>query len=258
VPTDVRCHGGAAGRFHRDERGAALLVALMAILLTMALGTALILSAGIESKITRNFRARAEALYAADAALEHTLDEVRAIGDWNAVLSGLLSSAFADGPPNGIRVLADGRPLDLGEVVNLANCRQTAPCSSAAMDAPTAERPWGANNPRWTLFAWGFLTDLLQETGSPFYVVTMVGDDSSENDGDPLLDGSTPCTQGQAVACNPGTGRIELRAEAFGPFGAHKVLEATISRSDPGGREADYNDGINQTGARILSWREVR
>ena len=195
MPTDVRCHGGVAGRFHRDERGAALLVALMAILLTMALGTALILSAGIESKITRNFRARAEAFYAADAALEHTLDEVRAIGDWNAILSGLLPSAFADGPPNGIRVLADGHPLDLGEVVNLANCRQTAPCSSAAMDAPTAERPWGANNPRWTLFAWGFLTDLLQGTGSPFYVVTMVGDDSSENDGDPLLDGSTPCTR---------------------------------------------------------------
>jgi len=258
VPTEIRCHCGVAGRFYRDERGAALLVALMAILLTMALGTALILSAAIESKITRNFRARAEAFYAADAALEHTLDEVRAIGDWNAILSGLLPSAFADGPPNGIRVLADGRPLDLGEVVNLANCRQTAPCSSAAMDAPTAERPWGANNPRWTLFAWGFLTDLLQETGSPFYVVTMVADDSSENDGDPLLDGSTRCTQGQVVACNPGTGRIELRAEAFGPFGAHKVLEATISRSDPGGREADYNDGINQTGARILSWREMR
>ena len=253
MPTDVRFHGGVARQFHHDERGAALLVALMAILLTMALGTALILSAGIESKITRNFRARVEAFYAADAALEHTVDDLRAMGDWNAVLSGLVPSAFTDGPPNGMRVLADGRPFDLGEVVNLA-----APCSGSAMDAPTAERPWGPNNPRWQLFAWGFLTDLLQETGSPFYVVTMVGDDSSENDGDPLRDGSTPCTQGQVVACNPGTGRIELRAEAFGPFGAHKILEATISRSEPGGSEADYSNGIIQTGARILSWREVR
>jgi PilX N-terminal len=258
VPTDVRVRGGVAARFHHDERGAALLVALMAILLTMALGTALILSAGIESKITRNFRARAEAFYAADAVLEHTVDDLSATGDWNAVLSGLVSSAFTDGPPNGMRVLADGRPLDLGEVVNLANCRQTAPCSNSAMDAATAERPWGANNPRWQLFAWGMLSDLLPGVGSPFYVVTMVADDSSENDGDPLRDGSTPCKQGQVVACNPGTGRIELRAEAFGPFGAHKILEASISRSDPGGREADYNNGINQTGARILSWREMR
>jgi hypothetical protein len=247
-----------AGRFHHDERGAALLVALMAILLTMALGTALILSAGIESKITRNFRARAEAFYAADAALEHTVDDLGAIGDWNTVLSGLVSSAFTDGPPNGMRVLPDGRPLDLGEVVNLANCRQAAPCSSSAMDATTAERPWGPSNPRWQLFAWGSLTELLPGAGSAFYVVTMVADDSSENDDDPLRDGSTPCTQGHVVACNPGTGRIEVRAEAFGPFGAHKILQSTISRSDPGGREADYNNGVNQTGARILSWRETR
>ena len=109
MPVDVRFHSGVARRFREGERGAALLVALMAILLTMALGTALILSAGIESKITRNFRARAGALYAADAVLESTVDDLRGIGDWNAVLSGLVSSSFTDGPPNGIRLLADGR-----------------------------------------------------------------------------------------------------------------------------------------------------
>src|SRR4051812_30380911 len=237
--THARIKGGMAARFENDERGAALLVALMAILLTMALGTALILSAGIESKITRNFRARAEAFYAADAVLEHAVDDLSAIGDWNAVLSGEVSSPFTDGPPEGVRVLADGRPLDLAEVVNLANCNQTAMCSSSAMDAATRERPWGSNNPRWQLFAWGSLADLLPEGHSPFYVVTMVADDSSENDGDPLRDGSLPCTQDRAIACNPGTGRIELRAEAFGPFGAHKILESTIARSDAAGREAD-------------------
>ena len=50
-----------------DERGMALLVALMAILLVMALGTALVLAASVESAITRNFRNSSEALYAADA-----------------------------------------------------------------------------------------------------------------------------------------------------------------------------------------------
>jgi hypothetical protein len=254
VPIAVRFHDDVAGRLHHDERGAALLVALMAILLTMALGTALILSAGIESKITRNFRARAAALYAADAVLEHTVDELGAIADWNAVLSGLVSSALTDGPSNGMRALADGRRIDLGEVVNLASCRQTAACSSSAMDAATADRPWGPNNPRWQLFAWGFLNGLLPAADSSFYVVAMVADDSSENDGDPLRDGSTACTQNGIVACNPGTGRIELRVEAFGPFGAHKILESTISRSG----EADYNSGSNQTGARVLSWREMR
>jgi hypothetical protein len=188
--------------------------------------------------------------------LEHTVDELGAIADWNAFIGPDLVP-FTDGPQR-MRALADGRRIDLGEVVNLANCRQTAPCSSSAMDAATADRPWGSNNPRWQLFAWGFLNGLLPAAESSFYVVAMVADDSSENDGDPLLDGSTACTQNGIVACNPGTGRIELRAEAFGPFGAHKILESTISRSGPDGREAVYNSGSNQTGARILSWREMR
>jgi PilX N-terminal len=257
VTIDASFSACIANRVHDDERGAALLIALMAILLTMALGTSLILAAGIESKITRNFKTRAEAFYAADAVLEHTVDDLRATSDWNAVLSGFVSSGFTDGPPNGVRALADGRRLDLGEIVNLANCRQTAPCSSGAMDTTTADRPWGPNNPRWQLFAWGPLNGLLPTTASPCYVIAMVADDSSENDSDPLQDGSTPCTQ-NPVACNPGTGRIELRAEAFGPFGAHKILEATISRSDAGGRLADDGSGIKKTDVRILSWREVR
>jgi hypothetical protein len=249
---------GVIARLRHEERGAALLVALMSVLLTMALGTALLLAAGIESKVTRNFRARAEAFYAADAVLEYAVDDLGAMSDWNAALSGLISSTFADGSPNGTRALADGRLLDLGELVNMANCRQTGPCSSGAMDAVTSDRPWGPNNPRWQLFAWGFLRDLLPAAGSSFYVAVMVADDRSENDGNPLQDGSAACTQDQPVACNPGTGRLELRAEAFGPFGAHKTLEATISRGDPGEDEADYNNGTAATGARILSWRETR
>jgi hypothetical protein len=249
---------GVAGRLHHDERGAALLVALMSVLLTMALGTALLLAAGIESKITRNFRARTEGFYAADAVLEYAVGDLGAISDWNAVLSGLVSSAFTDGPPNGTRILADGRRIDLGELVSLANCHQTAACSSGAMDALTSERPWGPNNPRWQLFAWGFLGDLLPMAESSYYVIVMVADDRSENDANPLQDGSAVCTPDPAVACNPGTGRIELRAEVFGPFGAHTTLESTITRGDSGGDEADYNNGIAATGARFLSWRETR
>ena len=82
-----------------DERGMALLVALMAILLVMALGTALILAASVESTITRNFRNSSGALYAADAGVERAVGDLNAIADWNAVLSGAASSAFADGTP---------------------------------------------------------------------------------------------------------------------------------------------------------------
>ena len=126
------------------------------------------------------------------------------------------------------------------------------------MDATTSERPWGSNNPRWQPFAWGNVNCWLPTVESPFYVVAMVADDPSENDGDPLTDGSIACAQDRATECNPGTGRLALRAEAFGPFGVHKILESTIARSGTGQRERDYNNGSDQPGIRILSWREVR
>jgi hypothetical protein len=247
---------------HRDrsgERGVALIVALMAMLFMMALGTALILTTSTESRITRNFRISSEALYAADAVLERAVDDMLATENWDTMLSGVAQSAFIDGPP-GERALADGQRIDVGEIVNLANCRRTTACSNADMDAVTADRPWGSNNPRWQPFAWGYLDDITPTgtVNSPFYVVMMVGDDSSENDGNPLRDGSAPCAQEQAAECNPGSGVLALRAEAFGPFGAHKILEVTISRTGTAEREQNDASGHGRAGVRILSWREVR
>jgi hypothetical protein len=257
IHPEIRC---CVRRRLDDERGMALLVALMAILLVMALGTALVLAASVESTITRNFRNSSGALYAADAGLERAVGDLAAIADWSAVLSGAVSSAFVEGAPTGTRTLPDGRLIDLGAVASLANCRQASPCSSAEMDTATAERPWGANNPRWQPFAWGPLGGLLPATDvePPFYVMVMVGDDPSENDGDPLFDGTVPCVPGETDACNPGTDRLALRAEAFGPFGAHAILELTIARRGAGERPPDYNEPSDQTGVRILSWRELR
>lgn len=251
---------GCVGRRLGEEGGMALLVALMAILLVMSLGTALVLAARVESTITRNFRNSSGALYAADAGLERAVGDLTAIADWNAVLAGALSSGFVEGAPAGTRTLADGRLIDLGAVTSLANCRQASLCSSAEMDEATAERPWGPNNPRWQPFAWGPLAGLLPaaDVEPPFYVMVMVGDDPSENDGDPRSDGAAPCVPGETGVCNPGTDRLALRAEAFGPFGAHAILELTIGRRGAGERPPDYNDGDDQAGVRILSWRELR
>ena len=247
---------------HRDrngERGVALILALMVMLFLMATGTALLLTTTAESTIARNFKIGSEALYAADAVLEYAIDDLRTIHDWNTILSGAAQSTFINGPPSGPRLLADAQPIDPAEVVNLANCHKVAACSDSEMDEISAERPWGANNPRWKPFAWGYLDDIAPAgtVSSPFFVMVMVSDDSAENDGNPLRDGLVSCAQGQATGCNPGTGVIALRADAFGPFGAHKILELTVSRPD-GGSEQDYNDASGQVGVRILSWREVR
>ena len=222
----------------------ALIVSMMAVLLMMALGGALVVMTTIEAKIARNYRNHSESLYAADAALERAVDDLGAIPDWNTLLSGASTSAFVDGPPAGTRTLADGATLDIGDALNMANCAKPTGCSPADMDAVTLDRPWGPNNPRWQLFAYGRLSDMAPSAvvDSPFYVLAMVGDDPSENDSDPLHDGVSPG--------NPGSGVLAIRAEAWGPSGAHKILELTLVRTD--------STGPGPVGLRLLSWREIR
>jgi len=269
----------------RREHGMALMVAMMVMLLMSALGAALVLTTSSETIIATNFRTSGESLYAADAALERIVDDLLTVPDWNQLLSGTVRSAFIDGTPNGPRTLSDHSTIDLTQVVGMANCQKLTACSDFDMDRETAERPWGANNPRWQLHGYGKVSDLMPtaSVNSPYYVIVMVGDDPSELDGDATKDGVTSCGNTVPVkapgnpptwSCNPGTGVIAVRAEAFGPRGAHKVIEMTVARTDTTdlqhlllgageqisvfGDEQDYNNGIGQGGVRILSWREVR
>ena len=221
----------------RAEHGFALIVALLATGLLSALGVALVLTTTAETRIAGNFRVAQQTLYAADAAVERAIDDLRQVPDWNALIGGGVLSSFVDGPPGGIRRLDDGSAIDPAEAVNVANCQTTVACSDADMNAVTEDRPWGPNNPRWTLFAYGRLRDLLpaQALEVPQYVVVMAADDPGETDNDPARD---------AISGAPGAGIVALRAEAFGPFGAHKVVELTVARGEHG--------------LRVLSWREMR
>jgi hypothetical protein len=220
----------------RHEDGIAMIMAMAATLLMSALGMALVLTTSSETIIASNFRDASEALYAADAVLERSIDDLLRAPDWNAVLTGTAQSAFVDGAPSGTRTLADGSTIDLGQLVNMANCGSVARCSDGDMDTATPERPWGQNNPRWQLYAYGNLGDMLpnDRIDSPYYVIAMVGDDSSETDGTPLQDGVD----------TPGAGVVAMRAAAFGPRGARRTIEMTIARTP--------------AGVRVLSWRETR
>lgn len=218
----------------RDERGSALIISLMALLLLTGLGLALVLSTSTETMISANYRSGQEALYAADAAAERAMLEVPGITDLDGLLQGSVTSAFVDGAP-GDRTLPDGSNMNLVSLTNLQNCGVTTGCSAAAMDAVSAERPWGANNPRWQVFASGPINNLLPagQINSPFYVVVWVGDDSGETDSDPTRDDG-------AGANSPGRGVVLLRAEAFGPFGARKRVEVTVQRPLPSSPENGY------------------
>jgi Tfp pilus assembly protein PilX len=233
------------------QDGVALLVAMMAMLMMTALGIGLVLTTTTETLISANFRNSVEGLYAADAAVECALKELTTVPDWNTLLGGAVQSTLVDGPPSGTRTLPDGTTLDLTRVVNVADCAK-ATCAPADLVAVTSDRPWGRNNPVWRLYAYRRFSDMFPGTAidSSFYVVVMVGDDPSENDDNPLQDGTTPCAVGQQGfdgGCNPGSGVVTLRGEAFGPRGAHRAVEVTVAKADTA-----------EAAVRILFWREIR
>ena len=159
-----------AGKVFGGERGAALLIALIALVLLSALGVSLSLVMDTEVRIASNFAASREAIYAADGALEIAAQELLSVvSDWNDVLDGMSRSVLSTGlrqkPPVARR--AEHRPYG---------------CHEPGEREP---RPWGANNPRWQLFAYGPLGGA--------YVIVWAGDDPAETDGDP-----GPMTSGQS------------------------------------------------------------
>jgi Tfp pilus assembly protein PilX len=208
-----------------DERGAALIIALMATLLLTALGVSLALLSSTESMITANHTSATEALYAADAGVERVVQDLLMVPRWDDILTGGLKSGFVDSTT--APTLPDGTTLNLATATtDLQNDTNTA-------------NTWGANNPLWRLYAYGRIDEMLP-TGtinSNMYVVVWVGDDPSENDGDPQKDVN---------------GVLTLRAEAFGPAGANKMIEVTVARTSSAEIERGY---VAQRGQEELNQR---
>jgi hypothetical protein len=217
-----------------NERGMALIVALMSMMLLSALGLGLVMTTMSETMITTHYRDSGEAMYAADAGIERVMQELLTVPDWNRILAGQVQSSLIDGPPTGTRTLPDGSSLDLSAATNSLNCGKVTTCSTGEMDAWTMERPYGVNNPRWNLFAYAPLTRII-ETGtvpSAMYIVVWVADDIAENDNNPAADGTLDGNRGRGV--------LMLRAEAFGPQGSHSSIEVTVARTDTTQLERGY------------------
>ncbi|HET9269059.1 MAG TPA: hypothetical protein VFO31_12885 [Vicinamibacterales bacterium] len=201
-------------RAWQDERGVALLAVMTASSLLLALGLSLALTATVEVGISSNQRDGVQVLHAADAGVERAMSDLAA-ADWDAVLTGAVTSGFFDG--RGDVALPDGSRLDVGEETN----RLVA-----------EPRPWGRNNPRWTVFASGALADLLPDAGvaGRAYVVVWVADDPTENDAQPLRDGGPTAVEDAANRDNPGRGALWLHARAYGVSGARRTVEVVVER----------------------------
>ena len=124
----------------------------------------------------------------------------------NAAAELALSGAvFTDGAPSGIRLLEDRSSLDPEAVVASARAE--------------------AGSPSWAVLSYGPLESVLPTAAgrrSAAYVVVMTADDP----------GTVPPIR-------------LIRAEAFGPHGAHRIVQIAWVAGEPSGLP------------RVLSWREV-
>ena len=127
-----------------NERGHALLLALVAASLLVSIGSALVVGSGSETLIAAHHRDTAQLRFSADAALERALVDLAGAPDWGLAGAGLMSAMGAGAPPP---VQAVG-----GTLVPLA------------MDAAALASP--APGP-WLPFAWGTMGDLFGSTGDP-------------------------------------------------------------------------------------------
>jgi len=98
-----------------EERGVALVIAMAAMTLLLALGSAIVLSTIGDARIVANVRASDEVLYAAEAAVALAIPDV--VDD--------IPSRFIDGPPSGVRSLSDGSRVDLGVETSLVRSMVT-------------------------------------------------------------------------------------------------------------------------------------
>jgi len=174
-----------------QDAGAALLLALLAIVLLAALGGGMITLGDTDATIAANHRAAAELLYAAEGAVERALSEIRTAVTWTDVLTGARRSALY--APTAQPVAPWGATLDLQLLTTALQ---------AESDAAAA---WGMNNPSWRRFASGSLDAAAGGVpGVPqAYLVVWVADDPSEVDNDPLTDSNdTLLVRGLALSAS--------------------------------------------------------
>ena len=80
----------------RSDRGVALVVALLMMMLLSALGLSLTMVTSTEERVADAYLSGSETFYAADAAFELAVQELALVPDWSRVLDGSVTSTFVD------------------------------------------------------------------------------------------------------------------------------------------------------------------
>ncbi|MCX6552792.1 MAG: hypothetical protein NTY02_17625 [Acidobacteria bacterium] len=223
------------------SRGVALVAVLVVMAFVSAVGLGLLLITSIEPLAEANHESALLARYAAEAGLDVAAHELGERSDWDAVLTGVAASGLLD-PAGGMIGLPDGTTVEAAALTNGATCGHPEPCTERELTAFVADRPWGPNNPRWTLFGVLHMARVAPEA-PPSLAVVWMADDPADIDGNAWRD-TVPAADGSR---GPGACIVAVRVEGFASRAGHRTIVATLARADPECRQ----------GARVVSWREV-
>lgn len=187
-----------------EDSGAALLLALLATLLFAALGGGLVALGDTEATLAQTHRVAAELAYAAEAAVERSLAEMRAATSWTDVLTGAVRSPLFAPTPQPIA--AWGATVDL-------------PLLTAELQAESdAVGAWGMNRPSWRVFAAGSFDAAAGGAMAvpSCYLVVWVADDPSEVDNNPQADTNDV---------------VQVRGLALYGLGLRRTVQVTVRRT---------------------------
>ena len=215
----------------KSERGAAMLLALIVVLMVGAVIAAIGTVSRAETMLARSFQQARQATYEAEGAIALAIRDLSALPDWSAVLSGAATSSYTEGAAIGTRQLAGG------EIVTL--CCDASSLTALVQQRAHGGRTWAGDTPEWHIFLWGPATSWLAagRIRSADYVVVWVADDPEDGDANPAADKN---------------GIVELYAQTLGPAGLRRNVQVLVRRQTIG------DDDVPGPGVRVLSWREVR
>ena len=216
-------------RGRRDERGAALLLAIILSTILGLLASVVALTARAETLIAGRVAHGQVLRYAADGALELAIADLSG-SDWNAALGGGVSS-FTVGDPRQLLAIPGIAPLHL--------CCGAGSLTPVIEHAANGAKSWGGDTPQWHLYAWGPADSWLQpgQIRAAIYVAVWIADDASDGDGNPAADAN---------------GTIGLYAAALGPGDGRRAVRALLARPvDPLGKP-------RLRGVRIVAWHETQ
>jgi hypothetical protein len=212
------------------QDGSSLVVVLLLMFLLSAIAMGMAVVCSVETTVASRFVQATQALFAAEAAVNIAVAELRPMADWTPVLAGVRSSTLSDGAFAGVKRLPAGGTVAL--------C-----CGSSSVSGRLARENGlsGAFARRalvWRPFLWAPLATLLPASSSPgTYIVVFVQDDEDDGDGSGITDLN---------------GRVVVRAEAVQPDGLRRSVEALVARE-----RGDPLRGLAPA-VRLLRWREVR